>query len=161
VNVHLHYDRRVLDAPLAAAVGSDVQWVFDRTRSAGVADGQLLSISLSAADAELRLTLAQLVDRSRTALAGMLPRARGANLLHSAVTREPAATFRAEPGTAALRPPARTAVPGLALAGAWTDTGWPATMEGAVRSGLAAAAEVLAKPRVRRPLESRRREAVA
>src|SRR5581483_9570090 len=62
VNVHLHYDRRVLDAPLAAAVGSDVQWIFDRTGSASVADGQLLSISLSAADAELRLTQAQLVE---------------------------------------------------------------------------------------------------
>jgi len=161
VNVHLHYDRRVLDAPLAAAVGSDVQWIFDRTGSASVADGQLLSISLSAADAELRLTQAQLVARSRAALAAMLPRARGATLLHSVVTREPTATFRATPGTAALRPPARTAVPGLALAGAWTDTGWPATMEGAVRSGLAAAAEVLAKPRARRPVDAVRREAAA
>ena len=65
-------------------------------------------------------------------------------MLDTIVTREGAATFRAVPGTRRLRPPARTAVPGLYLAGAWTDTGWPATMEGAVRSGTAAAAAVLA-----------------
>ena len=62
-------------------------------------------------------------------------------------------TFRAAPGSARLRPPARTDLPGLALAGAWTDTGWPATMEGAVRSGSAAAEQVLAQPVFRRPLE--------
>jgi len=58
-------------------------------------------------------------------------------------TCERAATFRQAPGTAALRPRAETAHPGLLLAGAWTDTGWPATMEGAVRSGLAAARAAL------------------
>ena len=65
-------------------------------------------------------------------------------VLDTIVTRSGAATFRAVPGTRRLRPPTRTAVPGLYLAGAWTDTGWPATMEGAVRSGTAAAAAVLA-----------------
>ena len=59
------------------------------------------------------------------------------------VTREHAATFRAAPGTAALRPGTRTSVPGLFLAGAWTDTGWPATLEGAVLSGHAAARAAL------------------
>jgi squalene-associated FAD-dependent desaturase len=146
VNVHLHYDRRVLDARFAAAVGSPVQWLFDRTASAEVEHGQLLSLSLSGADEELGLTRARLVERSTKAIARMLPAARTAHLLDSAVTREPAATFRGAPGSARLRPPARTDVPGLALAGAWTDTGWPATMEGAVRSGSAAAAQVLAQP---------------
>ena len=83
----------------------------------------------------------------------MLPAARDAQLLDAAVTREPAATFRGAPGTARLRPPARTDLPGLALAGAWTDTGWPATMEGAVRSGSAAAAQVLAQPLLHRTLK--------
>jgi uncharacterized protein with NAD-binding domain and iron-sulfur cluster len=84
----------------------------------------------------------------------MLPRAARASLLDATVTRSPRATFRATPGTGRLRPSARTAVRGLALAGAWTDTGWPATMEGAVRSGLAAAHEVLAAPlRPARPVE--------
>jgi uncharacterized protein with NAD-binding domain and iron-sulfur cluster len=59
------------------------------------------------------------------------------------VTREHAATFRAGPGARAWRPGPRTELPGLVLAGCWTDTGWPATMEGAVRSGHAAAREVL------------------
>jgi squalene-associated FAD-dependent desaturase len=153
VNVHLHYDRRVLDAPFAAAVGSPVQWLFDRTASSEVERGQFLSLSLSGADEELALTRARLVERSAKAVARMLPAARAAQLLDSAVTREPAATFRGAPGSARLRPPARTDLPGLALAGAWTDTGWPATMEGAVRSGSAAAAHVLAQPLLHRRLK--------
>jgi squalene-associated FAD-dependent desaturase len=151
VNVHLHYDRRVLDLPLAAAVGSPVQWLFDRTGSSGVEQGQLVSLSLSGADRDLALTRARLVDRYAKAVARILPAAREARLLDAAVTREPAATFRGAPGSARLRPPARTDVRGLALAGAWTDTGWPATMEGAVRSGVAAAEVVLAQPVARRP----------
>jgi len=143
VNVHLHYDRRVLHEPVVAAVSSPVQWIFDRTSSSGVEDGQLLSISLSAAHDELQHPQARLVETCAGALALMLPRARHAKLIRGMVTREPTATFRAAPGTARLRPPARTPVPGLALAGAWTGTGWPATMEGAVRSGSAAAAAVL------------------
>ena len=73
----------------------------------------------------------------------LLPRARRANVLDLAVTRERAATFAQRPGTLLLRPSARTALGGLALAGAWTSTGWPDTIEGAVRSGEAAAAVVL------------------
>jgi uncharacterized protein with NAD-binding domain and iron-sulfur cluster len=67
-----------------------------------------------------------------------------AEVLDFFVTREPAATFRQAAGTAALRPGAVTRSPGLFLAGAWTDTGWPATMEGAVRSGTMAVAAALA-----------------
>ncbi|MGD0980729.1 MAG: FAD-dependent oxidoreductase, partial [Solirubrobacteraceae bacterium] len=73
------------------------------------------------------------------ALAELLPRAGNAEVLNFAVTREHAATFRAAPGTRALRPSAGTSVPGFALAGAWTATDWPATLEGAARSGHAAA----------------------
>jgi uncharacterized protein with NAD-binding domain and iron-sulfur cluster len=69
----------------------------------------------------------------------LLPAARGARLLDAFVTREPNATFRPAPGSAALRPAAATRDPDLVLAGAYTATGWPATMEGAVRSGRAAA----------------------
>jgi uncharacterized protein with NAD-binding domain and iron-sulfur cluster len=78
------------------------------------------------------------------ALSQLLPRARAAKLERFLVTKEHAATFRAGPGTAGLRPGAHTDVPGLVLAGAWTDTGWPATLEGAVLSGHAAARTVLA-----------------
>jgi len=78
------------------------------------------------------------------ALRELLPRARGARIESFSVTREHAATFRASPGVGALRLSARTAVPGLVLAGTWTATGWPATLESAVLSGHAAAREVLA-----------------
>jgi uncharacterized protein with NAD-binding domain and iron-sulfur cluster len=74
----------------------------------------------------------------------LLPEAR-CPVLDFAVTHEPRATFRAAPGTARLRPGPRTSVPGIYLAGSWTDTGWPATMESAVRSGLAAARLALAE----------------
>jgi len=144
VNVHLHYDRRVLETPLAAVVSSPLQWLFDRTAAAGVDSGQLVTASLSAAEAEIKQPKGQIVARSTAALARAFPRARRATLLDATVTRSPRATFRATPGAARLRPPARTDVPGLAIAGAWTDTGWPATMEGAVRSGHAAAREALA-----------------
>jgi squalene-associated FAD-dependent desaturase len=144
VNLHLHYDRRVLDSPLAAAVDSPVQWLFDRTASAGVGEGQLVSVSLSGADGEIQHTRDELVERLRPAVEHLLPGARSATLLEATATKEPRATFRAAPGTAALRPGPRTAVRGLYLAGAWTDTGWPATMEGAVRSGVAAARAALA-----------------
>jgi uncharacterized protein with NAD-binding domain and iron-sulfur cluster len=69
---------------------------------------------------------------------------RGATLERFLVTREHAATFRAAPGVAALRAGAPTSVQGLVLAGTWTDTGWPATLEGAVLSGHAAGAQALA-----------------
>jgi squalene-associated FAD-dependent desaturase len=146
VNVHLHYDRRVLDLPFFAAVDSPVQWIFDRTRPAGLDRGQLLSISLSGATRELEIPRERLVAESTRALAALLPRAGGATLLEGIVTREPKATFRGAPGTARHRAGAATALPGLALAGAWTDTGWPATMESAVRSGHAAATAILAAP---------------
>ena len=139
VNVHLVLDRRVTDLAVAAVVDSPVQFVFDRTASSGLRSGQCLSISLSAADAYMAQPSDQLVRMFFEALQSVFPRARHAELLDGLVTREGAATFRGVPGTAALRPPSRTAVPGLYLAGAWCDTGWPDTMEGAVRSGQSAA----------------------
>jgi squalene-associated FAD-dependent desaturase len=148
VNVHVVYDRPVTDLPFAAAVDSPVQWVFDRTRISGLdcqaAGGkpQYLAISLSAADEYADVPAAQLRERFVPALAELFPAARDAAIMEFFVTRERRATFRQAPGTGRLRPRAGTRLPGLALAGAWTDTGWPDTMESAVRSGLAAAIEV-------------------
>jgi len=144
VNLHIVYDRRVLDTPFAASVHSPVQWVFDRTESSGVQDGQYLAVSLSAAQQESSTSIEELQTRYLRALADLLPAARAAQVQSFFVTREHAATFRAAPGARALRPGPRTALTGLVLAGSWTDTGWPATMEGAVRSGHAAARETLA-----------------
>jgi squalene-associated FAD-dependent desaturase len=143
VNLHVVYDRHVLDVPFAAGVYSPVQWIFDRTAGAGLSSGQYLAVSLSAAEEDLHAPADELRTKYLEALADILPAARGASVARFFVTRDHAATFRAAPGARAWRPGARTQVPGLILAGAWTDTGWPATMEGAVRSGQAAALEAI------------------
>ncbi|AEW97307.1 squalene-associated FAD-dependent desaturase [Streptantibioticus cattleyicolor NRRL 8057 = DSM 46488] len=150
LNVHVVYDRPVLRKPFFAAVGTPVQWVFDRTVTSGLArssagrGGQYLALSQSAAGAEIDLPVAELRTRYLPELARLLPAARGATVREFFVTRERTATFAPTPGVGRLRPGARTREPGLYLAGAWTATGWPATMEGAVRSGLQAAREALA-----------------
>lgn len=145
VNVHVVLDRVVLDEPFVAAVDSPLQWVFDRTGSSGLdpSTGQYLAISVSAADGLVDRPVAQLRQWALSELARLLPRSRSAQVLDLFVTREPQATFRAAPGSGKWRPATATRLPGLHLAGAWTATGWPATMEGAVRSGEAAVAAVL------------------
>jgi squalene-associated FAD-dependent desaturase len=144
VNVHVIYDRPVMDLPFVAAIDSPVQWVFDRTKISGMdkPGHQYLAISLSAADQFADTPVAELQEQFLPALAELFPAARDARVTEFFVTRERRATFRQTPGSGALRPKTATARPGLVLAGAWTDTGWPDTMEGAVRSGLAAAAEL-------------------
>jgi squalene-associated FAD-dependent desaturase len=140
VNLHVVYAERVLEQPFAAGVGTPVQYLFDRSAAAGAPAGhQYLAISLSGASAEMQESVPVLRERYLAAMAELLPRARTATVERFQVTREHSATFRASPGSAALRPGARTKVPGLVLAGAWTDTSWPATLEGAVLSGGRAA----------------------
>jgi squalene-associated FAD-dependent desaturase len=147
VNVHVVVDRHVLDTPFVAGVGTPIQWVFDRTVQSGLRDagqhGQYLAVSVSAADDFIDLPVATLRERLLPDLVALLPAMARAEIVDFFVTREREATFRPAPGSGALRPPATTRAPGLFLAGAWTDTGWPATMEGAVRSGDAAAAALL------------------
>jgi monoamine oxidase len=138
VNVHVIYDRRVTRLPFAAGVDSPVQWVFDKTRQAGLPAGQYLAVSLSAADEYVEVPAARLREQFLPALEDLFPAARDARVTDFFVTRERRATFRQAPGCGALRPGAVTSLRGLVLAGAWTDTGWPDTMEGAVRSGLTA-----------------------
>ncbi len=146
IDVHLVLDRQVLDLPFVAAIDSPIQWVFDRTGPSGLdphAGAQYLAVSLSAADAHLGVHPDDLVALVTAALPRLLPRTATARILESFVTKERSATFRAAPGASRLRPPATTELAGLYLAGAWTDTRWPATMEGAVRSGDAAARAAL------------------
>jgi len=138
VSVHLLFDRRLLDQPLAALLGSPAHWIFDRGRLTGhePTTGQYLTVVASGAP-DLAATrgreLVELVTREVTGRLGP------AKLLWSRVSREPAATFAGRPGTAALRPGPDTGRPGVVRAGAWTATGWPATMEGAIQSGRRAA----------------------
>jgi len=144
VNLHVVFDRPVMPYAVLAALDSDLQWIFDRTRSAGLERGQYLTLSLSAADRFVGESAETLRSIFVPALGALLPASRAARVERFVVTCERTATFRATPGTRRSRPAPGTEVGGVFLAGAWTDTGWPATMEGAVRSGLAAADAVLA-----------------
>ncbi|MFF8958482.1 hydroxysqualene dehydroxylase HpnE [Streptomyces sp. NPDC014894] len=139
LNIHVLYDRKVLRRPFFAALGSPVQWVFDRTEASGLAEGQYLALSQSAAQDEIDAPVAELRERYLPELERLLPPTRDARVRDFFVTRERTATFAPAPGVGRLRPGAATRAPGLYLAGAWTATGWPATMEGAVRSGFTAA----------------------
>jgi hypothetical protein len=144
LNVHVIYNRQVLRRPFFAALGSPVQWVFDRTISSGLTGGgQYLALSQSAVEDEIDLPVAELRARYLPELERLLPAARDAGVRDFFVTRERTATFSPAPGVGALRPGPATRAPGLYLAGSWTATGWPATMESAVRSGLHASREAL------------------
>jgi hydroxysqualene dehydroxylase len=138
VNVHLWYDRPVLDRTVLAVVDSPVQWMFDRTAITGEGvPGQHIALSMSGAHAEMGVPRAELAEAMDREVRALFPGTR-AVLRASAVTKDARATFAPSPGQASRRPGPVTPVPGVALAGTWTATGWPATMEGAVRSGLAA-----------------------
>src|SRR4029077_9986431 len=130
----------------SALLGSDAHWVFDRGALTGHAPdrGQYLTVVSSGVPELLEVRGRELVER----IAGQLTeRLGGADLLWSRVSREPYATIALRPGT--VRPGVETSRPDVARAGAWTDTGWPATMESAVRSGRAAAQHVLSTSRAK------------
>jgi squalene-associated FAD-dependent desaturase len=138
VSVHLLFDGQILRYELAALLGSHAHWVFDRGRLTGHEPerGQYLTVVSSGVPDLLEVRGKELVEL----IAGeVTDRLGAAELLWSRVSREPAATFAARPGTARIRLGPQTNRPNVARAGAWTDTGWPATMESAVRSGHEAA----------------------
>ena len=143
VSVHLLLDRPLLRTPIAALLSSDAHWVFDRGALTGhqpEAGGQYLTVVSSGVPELMDVRGRELVDR----IAGQLTERLGdAELVWSRVSREPNATIALRPGT--VRPGVQTARPNVARAGTWTDTGWPATMESAVRSGRAAARYLLAR----------------
>jgi squalene-associated FAD-dependent desaturase len=143
---HLWFDRPITSLPHAALVGRLGQWVFNHgprrlgTGRSGV--GYYYQVVISAAHAVDVPSGHDLVARLEGDLRAIWPKAREARLLHGRVVTDPAAVFSAVPGVEGLRPPQRTSVDNLALAGDWTSTGWPATMESAVRSGYLAAETV-------------------
>ncbi len=149
VDVQLVFDRRVTDLAFFAAIDSPVQFVFDRSAAGGNArcDGQCLALSLSGADRYLAVRPGTLVAELTEHLAALVPAVGRARLVDAVVTKERAATFRAGAGSGAWRPPAGLVAEGVAVAGAWCATGWPATMESAVRSGHQAAAAVVGASR--------------
>jgi squalene-associated FAD-dependent desaturase len=144
VSVHLWFDTQLLRSPLAALLDSDAHWVFDRGSLTGhpPARGQYLTVVSSGVPELLAIRGRELVER----IAGQLTSRLGnAELLWSRVSREPYATIALRPGI--VRPAAATSRDNVARAGTWTDTGWPATMESAVRSGRRAAQVILSHPR--------------
>jgi squalene-associated FAD-dependent desaturase len=151
VNLHCWFDRPVAAFPFAAFVGNELQWVFNRTlldRRPAPPHHRLV-VSLSAAEPYMTMTKRELQERFLPQLRAALPAARPAELVRFAAFKEPEATFVPAPGM--VRPPAETAVAGLVLAGAHTDTGWPATMESAVRSGFSAAEALAVHLRTQEP----------
>jgi len=142
VNLHLWFDRPVLAEPFVVAIRSQLQAVFDVTRIHG-SDGPIhLVISQSAASAWIDQPTGRVRDELLDALRGLFPAAREARLLDALVIRKPRATVLLAPGIDRHRPATGTPLRGLFLAGDATRGGWPSTIEGAVRSGRAAARAV-------------------
>jgi squalene-associated FAD-dependent desaturase len=143
VSVHVIYETRVTRLPFALAAGSPLRWIADKTATAGLHTGQYLAASIPAAGPLVDQPPAALRAIALPVLERLFPAAATAKVEDFFVTRERSATFVPLPGSRALRPDQVTSLPGLTLAGAWTDTGWPDTMEGAVRSGRLAAEAIV------------------
>jgi squalene-associated FAD-dependent desaturase len=143
--IHLWFDRAVTDLDHAALLDTRIQWMFNKTRirrfesSAVAQQGQYLELVISASFAEVHQTREQILTAAVAELARFFPEVRKANLLKSGILKEARATFSVVPGLDRFRPGADAAGDGLYLAGDWTRTGWPSTMEGGVRSGRYAA----------------------
>ena len=137
VTVNLWFDRRVLDLPFVGLPGRAMQWVFDKSLVFG-GDASHLSLVSSGAGEILAETNIELVHRAHQELLDALPNVRAAKLVQATVIREPRATFSLAPGQPG-RPSTETDLAGFLLAGDWIDTGLPATIESAVRSGHRAA----------------------
>jgi squalene-associated FAD-dependent desaturase len=143
VSIHVIYDSRVTKLPFAVSTDSPLRWIVDKTRSAGLHTGQYLAASVPAARQYVDAPVAAIREQFLPELERLFPAAASARVQDFFVTRERRATFRPAPGSGAFRPDQVTELSGFALAGAWTNTGWPDTLEGAVRSGRRAAESVL------------------
>jgi squalene-associated FAD-dependent desaturase len=151
--IHLWFDRQVSDLDHAVLLDRTIQWMFHKSRllatRGGAANaestGSYIELVVSASKSLIDKSRTDIVDLALKEVREFFPAARAANLLKSTVIKEVHATYSPRPGIDAYRPPQATAWPRVFLAGDWTATGWPATMEGAVRSGyLAAEALMLA-----------------
>ncbi len=145
VGIHLWFDREITDLPHAVLLDTTIQWMYQReVLEPDYCKGQAshLELVVSVARKLVPMSQGEILDLALRELALFFPVVHEAKLLKGIVTKEVRATFCVTPGLDAHRPGARTAWPGLFLAGDWTDTGWPATMEGAARSGFLAAEAV-------------------
>jgi squalene-associated FAD-dependent desaturase len=134
VDVHLWHDRGALGFDFAAVLDSPLQWIFEK-------DEGYVCCSISAAGDVLTVPTSELERLAWQELCAFIPALRGGAVQHAAATRNPEATYWPRPG--APRTLQRTAHPRVAIAGSWTETGWPDTMESAVRSGISAAEAIV------------------
>jgi zeta-carotene desaturase len=131
--IHLWFDREVTNLPHATLLDRTIQWMFNKDA------GRYLQLVVSASRDLTNLARSEIIDLAIGDLRLYFPRVRDANLVKAHVIKEQRAVFSAAPETESLRSGPETAIANLFLAGDWTRTGWPATMEGAVRSGYIAA----------------------
>jgi squalene-associated FAD-dependent desaturase len=143
--VHLWFDRTVMTEPFLTLLDSTTQWVFNKTQLYGVAEGsgQYLQLVISASYSLASRPRQEIIALCLEELRNVLPATREAALRKGTVVKEMSATFSPVPGSDRWRPAQKSPLSGLFLAGDWTSTGWPSTMEGAVRSGYLAAEAIL------------------
>ena len=134
--IHLWFDRPVTDLPHATLLDRTIQWMFNKH------EGRHIQLVVSASRSLTEMPRADVIELALRELREFFPQVVEAKLERAHVVKEIRATFSAAPGLEAHRPVSRTAIPNLFLAGDWTQSGWPATMEGAVRSGYLAAEAV-------------------
>ncbi len=139
LGVHLTFDRPVMSLPHCVLLDRPTQWLFRKSPA-----GDRAHAVISAADDWMDLTEDDIAARVLDDIRACLPAARAATLLRARAVKEKRATFAPTPATEAIRP-ATTGPSGIILAGDWVNTGWPATMEGAARSGYLAAAAALGR----------------
>jgi uncharacterized protein with NAD-binding domain and iron-sulfur cluster len=142
--IHLWFDRPITGLPQATLLDRTIQWVFNKH------GGRYLQLVVSASRTLVEMPRAGVITLALGELAEFFPAVREARLEKSHVVKEIRATLSPKPGMEARRPPTRTRISNLFLAGDWTRSGWPAIMEGAVRSGYLAAeavTEAAAEPR--------------
>ena len=144
ISLHVIYSARVTRLPYAAVAGAPLRGGIDKSGPAGLHSGQYLAATVPAADRYADLPAAQLRAELLPELGRLFPAAAGTEVQDFFITRERRARIRQESEAQRLRMAPACGLAGLALAGAWTDASWPDTMEGAVRSGQAAARELLA-----------------
>jgi squalene-associated FAD-dependent desaturase len=145
--VHLWFDRPLTELPHAVLVGKLSQWIF-RCASKGKGEGDnsdlaYYQVVISAAHRLAVMEKEAMLDRVLAELAEAFPDFASAKLLHSRVVQQPQAVFAMLPGVEIYRPGQKTSIDNLFLTGDWTATGWPSTMEGAVRSGYLATEALL------------------
>jgi zeta-carotene desaturase len=148
ISILLWYDRQITDLDHAWLLDTTIQWFFHKSRIRRYAPerGSYVELVIAGSKRELPLSRAEILGPALAELERFFPAVREAKLLKSGILKEARATFSVTPGLDAKRPAQATGIPGLFLAGDWTRTDWPSTMEGAVRSGRLAAGAVLGDP---------------